>query len=152
MRERMKIVVVSDSHGNVDVLRDIALREGDADIFLHCGDSQVNEAYISPFVSVKGNCDYFMDYPPFRIVDTPYGKIYVEHGNRLFPMGVGTLKELGCSIYLQGHTHIKKLIKEEDIYFANPGSITKPRDGDLGSYLVIHLTKDKVDFIFKTLD
>ena len=42
----MKIVVVSDSHGNVDVLRDIALREGDADIFLHCGDSQVNEAYI----------------------------------------------------------------------------------------------------------
>lgn len=151
MLEKMKVVVVSDSHGNVDVLQDIVLREQDATIFLHCGDSQVPEAYLSPFVAVKGNCDFFMDYPPYRIVNTPYGKIYVEHGNRLFPMGVGTLKELGCKIYLQGHTHVKKLVQEDGIYFANPGSITKPRDGDVGSYLVLELTKEKVEFTFKTL-
>ena len=151
MLDKIKVVVVSDSHGNVDVLKDIALIEQDASIFLHCGDSQVPEAYLGPFVSVKGNCDFFMDYPPFRIIDTPYGKIYVEHGNRLFPMGVETLKDLGCKIYIQGHTHVKKIVNIDGIYFANPGSITKPRDGDQGSYLLLTLTKDNADFQFKTL-
>ena len=147
----MKIVVVSDNHGKIDDLDKVRMQENNVDIFLHCGDSQLPEQLIYPFSAVHGNCDYFDDYPQFRIVPTPYGNIYIEHGNRMFPMSVEMLKEKGCIVYIQGHTHKKKLEKIEDCYFVNPGSISRPRDGNVGTYLVINATKENIEFIFKTI-
>ena len=59
----MKIVVASDNHGDLEVLKRIVLANQDASLFLHLGDSQMFDYEISPFIGVKGNCDYGKDYP-----------------------------------------------------------------------------------------
>ena len=51
----MKIVVISDNHGDKDVIERIVNIHKDADLYLHCGDSQMFDHEIYPFISVKGN-------------------------------------------------------------------------------------------------
>ena len=80
----MKIVIVSDSHGNREILEKIVLQNPSANIFLHAGDSGLCKLEISPYVSVKGNCDYESDFPDKLIIKTPYGNLYMTHGNRLY--------------------------------------------------------------------
>lgn len=145
----MKICVVSDSHGDREILQSIRFRHPDCHIYLHLGDSQLDEQWIAPFVSVKGNCDSFCDYPHFRIIDTPYGKIYAEHGHRTGRVDVDFLKRNGCKIYLSGHTHVHALEKRGEYIFANPGSLTRPRDGTNGTYLLVELTETSANFLFR---
>ena len=40
------------------------------------------------------------------------------------------------TILLHGHTHLKILEEREDFYYLNPGSVSIPKDGDMGSYMV----------------
>ena len=49
----MKIVVTSDCHGRVDILKRIATREKDAYLYLDAGDSEREERELLPFLSVK---------------------------------------------------------------------------------------------------
>ena len=58
----MKIIVVSDSHGNYSLLNEIYLKHFDASIFYHLGDSQLPEYMLHSYCGVKGNCD-FIDLP-----------------------------------------------------------------------------------------
>ena len=69
----MKIVVVSDSHRNQNVLYRIVDMNKDADLFLHVGDSELTEDEISPFVSVKGNCDRDYRFKTSLEIDTDPG-------------------------------------------------------------------------------
>ena len=61
----MKIIVVSDSHGNVDELSRIVLMNGSADIVVFCGDGyrdiqSVRGMYPDKmYVTVKGNNDWY---------------------------------------------------------------------------------------------
>ena len=61
----MKIIVVSDSHGNYSLLNEIYLKHFDASIFYHLGDSQLPEYMLHSYCGVKGNCD-FIDLPTTR--------------------------------------------------------------------------------------
>ena len=49
----MKICVVSDSHGDREILRKIYLSNPNCDIYLHLGDSQLEEYLINPFDKSK---------------------------------------------------------------------------------------------------
>ena len=147
----MKICVVSDSHGDREILRRIYLSNPNCDIYLHLGDSQLEEYLINPFVSVKGNCDYFLDFPSFRIIKTPYGNIYCEHGHIHGKGNISLLDQFDSKVYLYGHTHIHLLEQIKDYYFVNPGSVSQPRDSTNGTYLIIECSKDKIEFEFKEL-
>lgn len=147
----MKICVVSDSHGNREILEKIYQINPCCDIYLHLGDSQLEEYLIHPFVSVKGNCDYFLEYPNFRIVDTPYGKLYCEHGHIHGKGNISLLNQYGCKVYLYGHTHIYKLEQIGDYYFVNPGSASRPRDDSNGTYLIITCNEKEIKFEFKEM-
>lgn len=89
----MKIVIVSDSHGNREIIEKIVLQNPSANIFLHAGDSGLCKLEISPYVSVKGNCDYESDFPDKLIIKTPYGNLYMTHGNRLYEINSHTLEK-----------------------------------------------------------
>ena len=147
----MKIVIVSDSHGEVDLLRRIVSQHGDADVFLHAGDSQLPEEYLHPFVSVRGNSDVFLPYPAFRILKTPYGNFYCEHGHLRGKATPGFVKLNQCVGYIYGHTHIKKDELIDGIRFINSGSLTRPRDDDYGSYIVMECSKDECNITFVKL-
>lgn len=144
----MKIVIVSDSHGEVTLLRKIVNQHLDADIFLHLGDSQLPEQYLHPFVSVRGNGDYFLPYPNYRILKTPYGNFYCEHGHLRGRIDSSFVKFNQCIGYLHGHTHCKRHEIIDGIHFINPGSITRPRDSNIGSYIVMIATENSLDIKF----
>ena len=77
----LRIVVVSDSHRNTQVLERIASLEKKSDLFLHCGDACDLPQNIKPFISVKGNCDFLFDYPESLTLNVPpVGEIYLFHG------------------------------------------------------------------------
>ena len=146
----MKIIVVSDTHRDYECLRKLRQLHNDANMFLHLGDSELPSYMLDGFASVKGNCDYFEDYPENKIVKTLYGNIYMEHGHR-YTLTDNYIKSKNCIIFLSGHTHAHSLRKIGDCYAANPGSLIKPRDNTNGTYLIIELEDGKVEFIFKEL-
>jgi len=146
----MKLLVVSDSHNNNDLLRKIATKHNDCDYYIHCGDSQSSKEEIHPFVSVKGNCDYFSsDYPKNMILTSPLGKVYIEH-IPFYQTYISELKRKGFVLYIHGHTHVKRDEVRDGIRIINPGCLAYPRGEGL-SYCVINITK-KIDVKFYELE
>ena len=142
----IRILVVSDSHGDVNLLHDLFLKYQHFDYFLHLGDSQIPPSLLEPFISVKGNCDFGNDYPKIRTIVTPYGKIHMEHGNSIRE---SVFSDESIRIFLCGHTHIGTLqTLPSGAYFVNPGSLTRPRDGRYGSYLTIEWDEKGPKFEF----
>ena len=150
----MKIVVVSDSHSNLTVLNDIVMKNYDADVFYHLGDSELPEYLLNSYTCVRGNCDY-NDFPREKDCILEGFKIHLEHGNSLnFAINPEQyIKEKKCDIFLFGHTHKKYVNKIWSTYVFNPGSITRPRDSEIGTYLVLYLAKGQpVKHEFKSLE
>ena len=148
----MKIVVASDNHGDQEVLGRILLANPDADLYLHLGDSQLPHYEISPFISVKGNNDYGLDYPHELYFDTPYGKLYMHHGNFVFGITPMLVEQKKCKIFLYGHIHRQRIQKFNDTYVVCPGSTSLPRGNDMPSYLIIEFNEiNEPIFNFKNL-
>lgn len=149
----MRIVVVSDSHGEFDVLRQILRKEEMfTDLFIHCGDSMVSPCDIRTYHVVKGNCDIFSDFPKHLNFDTPLGKIYVMHGE----MGLINMKRLVAQvkpdIIFYGHTHVNSYHNIDGCHCFNPGSVSRPRDGSQGTYLVVEgNSKNNIKWEFKSV-
>ena len=144
----VKILVISDTHGDTSWINELLLSHSDYDFFLHLGDSELPGYMLSPFASVKGNCDYYNDYPPTRTIVTKYGSLYLEHGNHYIDDEYVLSKDV--KIFLHGHTHSHYVRKIDDNhYIANPGSYSRPRDGSNGTFLEIYLSENSVEFKFK---
>jgi len=145
----MKIVVVSDSHRKIEVLKQIVNANPDADIFLHCGDIELPPDYFPQFVVVGGNNDYFGEYPDEKVITVGKHKILMTHSHQyLFHTRVEQLvkkaKRLGCSIVCFGHTHVFLYSQVEDVHVLNPGSCSYPRDMKGPCYAVIEIEEDDV--------
>ena len=146
----MKILLVSDSHGDDETLKKIANKHNDCDRYLHLGDSQSTPDLIRPFVSVRGNCDYYSSkYMPSLKLNSEYGKIYCEH-IPYYQMNIPKLKKEGYKIYLCGHTHRREDDTIDGIRIINPGSIKYPRDGKAG-YAIIEIDDKTVKCKFYDL-
>ncbi len=147
----MRILVLSDSHGNVEnMARCVELVQPNA--ILHLGDCQrdaeaLHRAYPAiPMQTVPGNCDWgALDEPE---VLTEYGgvRILMMHGHT---MGVkaNTLsaiyaaREMDAQILLFGHTHRPLVDYDGSLWVMNPGTIGR---GSPCTYGVITIG-DKVD-------
>lgn len=147
----MKIIVVSDSHGDVEILKEIVRINPNADIYLHLGDSCVEENYLGPFVSVKGNCDYFSSYPEYRIIRTSRCNIYANHGHLHTYVNNAFLKSKDCKIYLFGHTHCHYINQDGEYLYLNPGSVSRPRDNTNGTYMILNINKDEIEVEIKEI-
>ena len=136
----MKILVASDSHGDSNILNDLRNERFDVTYFLHLGDSCIPKYLLDSYCAVRGNCD-FIDLPRFKEIEIEGLKIHMEHGDgfRLNFDKEKYIKELNCDIFLSGHTHKKLATKLGDTYVFNPGSLTRPRDGEKGSYLILEV-------------
>lgn len=150
----MKIVVVSDSHSNLSVLNDIVMQNYDGDYFFHLGDSELPQYLLNNFACVRGNND-FNDLPKERDMVIEGFKIHMEHGNNFnFMMNPDKyIKNKNCDIFLFGHTHKRLATKVYNTYVFNPGSVTRPRDNEYGTYLILTLINGKeIKYEFKTLN
>ena len=133
----MKFLVVSDSHGNDEILQDLYSQYPNMDYYLHAGDSQSSSMVIYPFDSILGNCDYY-DFDRCRRIKTPLGDVFMKH----FPtLRNDETKDVRFFIY--GHTHRYKLKEEDGIIYICPGSVSLPRDGTLGTYVIMNIEEEK---------
>ena len=146
----MKILVVSDSHGDLRNLKEVMCIEKPFDMLIHLGDILRDEEDIRELAGenctvamVRGNCDYFSKEPDTRDFSLGNHRVHMEHGHFL-PGSISSIsykaQELGADIILCGHTHKPLLTKVGDITIANPGSISEPRQGDgVPTYLIMEL-------------
>lgn len=150
----MKILLVSDTHGK-DYYLEEALEKEKPDFLCHMGDVEGSEDYIRtiakcPVAMVSGNNDFWTDLNSEVTFDLEGFRIFMTHGHFYFLYG-GTDKlrlagiRQGASIILYGHTHRPTLEVENEVYVANPGSLTYPRQAGMRpSYMVLFLEKGKV--------
>lgn len=138
----MKILLVSDSHGHNEILKNLVRQYPNMNFYFHAGDSQSSPYEIAPFISVKGNCDYDEDFMDHIKINTPYGNLYMTHKPLINP---NIIKENDIKILINGHTHVPQIKKVEDLYILNPGSVVYPRLDNSPSYMIIDIEKDKID-------
>ena len=80
----MKYLVVSDNHGNREVLETLFNHyRQSVDVMIHCGDSELSaqDSLWEGVEKVTGNCDYDNGYPKTLTIETPLDRIFVTHGH-----------------------------------------------------------------------
>ena len=144
----MKILLVSDSHGDYESLDRLLNMFPNMDLYLHAGDSEQDEFSIKPFISVRGNCDHYYDFQNFLVIPSPQGNIYVQHTPYV---SKSVISKHNAKIVIHGHTHIRRNEKVNDILYVNPGAISYARDKYEGSYAILNIEKNKLEVKFYTL-
>ena len=148
----MKILVLSDSHGNVDNMAR-AVEKEQPRMILHLGDcwsdaERLRRRFPSiPMEQVPGNCDYRSIEPAERLLFIEDKRVMICHGHTL---GVKQsmlragykAEEENLDLLLFGHTHRPMVDMRGKTLFINPGSI-----GDYFHpfYAVVTIENGKVD-------
>ncbi len=129
----MRILVVSDTHGDFHSLNRAVKAQPTAELIIHCGDgaSQVDELRMmypdKKIVAVRGNCDWGSMLPNFEVVEFGGKTIFVTHGHLynvklvLYPL-ICAARENKADIALFGHTHSAMTDYEDGLTVMNPGS------------------------------
>ncbi len=129
----MKILVISDTHGNIHKLKNIIEAEESFDCLIHCGDG-INDLIhvVIPkgvlLITVCGNIDRARGINgQTAIVENINGyKFFITHGDMFGAhqdiTGVWSeAKRLGCDIACFGHTH-RPMNDDAGPYMFNPGA------------------------------
>lgn len=158
----MKVLIISDSHGKNDDVKQVIEQVGDVDMMLHLGDVERGDDYIRSIARcpedqvyfVSGNNDYNLDLPYERELTICGRKVFMTHGHRFYVNGgVDHLreyaKEMHYDIAMYGHTHRPYLEQGDDLTILNPGSISYPRQqGRKQTFLIMEIDEktDKIEF------
>ncbi|WP_342558801.1 metallophosphoesterase [Metasolibacillus sp. FSL K6-0083] len=151
----MKILVMSDTHGDAEVIRHVRNQHEDIDVLIHCGDSELSyeHPHLAGMIRVRGNCDHTdTRFPDEQVVSHGDVKIFVTHGH-LFQVKSSLLnltyraKELGATICCFGHSHLLGAEMIDGILYINPGSLLMPRGRREQSYVV--LRKEHTKYIIE---
>lgn len=142
----MRILVISDSHGDEHSLALAVLAQPGASLIVHLGDGERDMDNVAAqfpameIVQVRGNGD-IASLAELTVVKTAGDKrLFCAHGDTFgVKNGGGGLekaaKKAGADIVLYGHTHEPVTRFQDGIHYMNPGSIR------LGSYGVVDITK-----------
>lgn len=149
-----KVVIVSDNHGR-DVLDDIVAMHPDADAYIHCGDSEMNNYEVKDFVHVNGNNDYYGNFPNEATIKVGKVGIYITHSH-LFSYHKRLERILkraqahDCQVACFGHTHMVLMKEVEGVLMLNPGSLRYNRDYSNTGYMILTWEDDQpfqVEFV-----
>jgi len=140
----MKILVMSDTHGDAEIIQTVKSRHPEADVVIHCGDSELDydHPYLEGIKRVRGNCDRDKRFPDEELFEVEGKKIFVTHGH-LFNVKSTVMnlfyraKEVEADAVFFGHSHVLGAELVDNALFVNPGSLLKPRGMDKKSYAVV---------------
>lgn len=143
--KKMKILIVSDSHGLQKELQEIKKRhQHEVDLFIHCGDSELNidDLSLEGYVTVRGNCDFNAPFPEEVLKEFSGKKIFVTHGHHYSVKSslqklLYRAKEKNANIVCFGHSHLLGAEFIENILFINPGSLRLPRSRQEKTYCIL---------------
>ena len=142
----MKLLILSDSHGNVDNM----VRAADLTaprMILHLGDCWRDAEKLRelrpeiPMEQVPGNCDCRPYEPTEKLLCLEGRSVLLCHGHtygvkQSLTAALFAARERQVDLFLFGHTHRPFLDQRDGIWFLNPGSIG---DWAAPSYAVVEL-------------
>lgn len=160
----MKLMIASDIHGSAKYCKELlgAYHKEQPDKLVLLGDILYHGprndlpaeyapkeviAMLNPMAEhllcVRGNCDTEVDQ---MVLDFPvladYGvlfdgdtTIYITHGHVVSPEH--PVKGCKGCLLLGGHTHVPTVIEKEDFVYANPGSVSIPKENSPHSYMML---------------
>ena len=145
----MRLIVFSDTHGNLAVIDQIITSNPISDHFLFLGDGIKEFEIVSMkypekhFYSVIGNCDKG-GAPEEAVVEIYNTRIYMAHGHLLGVRNsldrlIDNARAAKADIALFGHTHIRYYQQDKGLYILNPGSAFLPEDDLPPSYAFIDI-------------
>ncbi|MGL5278946.1 MAG: YfcE family phosphodiesterase [Cetobacterium sp.] len=138
----MKILIITDSHGNTNKIYDIISQEN-PNIVIWTGDHSWDGEECSfafpdiKFYIVRGNCDIFdRKFNDDEILDIDGIKIFITHGHLYnVKKEMYTLEAIAEKYSVDavcfGHTHIPYYTERNGIKYFNPGALKDNRYGVL---------------------
>jgi len=129
----MRMLVLSDSHGNYPLALKAIEKAGRVDRIVHLGDgiedARIIEEIVGfPIIKVPGNCDLSAPEPRELLTVSGGVRILATHGDAYHvKSGLTALHRRAVSqearVVLYGHTHIALAEEMEGILFVNPGCL-----------------------------
>lgn len=146
----MRVLVMSDSHGNDTAVKAALAKEPAASVVIHLGDGAREAQRLAAadqsrtWHVVCGNCDVMSDVPYRKIIRLGGQTLYLTHGhNERVKSGLLTLtytaREAEAVAALYGHTHIASTQYDGGVLLFNPGSL-----GYSGSYGVLEIGDGRI--------
>ncbi len=140
----LKVLVMSDTHGDAFVIDQVIKNVGLVDAIFHCGDSELDVQHesLQSIHIVRGNCDMDSSFPNEVITEIKGTKIYMTHGHlfqvkdTMIPIKLRA-QEVGTDVVLFGHSHLLGAEILNGTLFLNPGSLTFPRGRKEKSYAIV---------------
>ena len=153
----MRILVLSDTHGDARSLMRALQQQPNAEMIIHCGDGRDQIELLEKsfpdkqIVAVRGNCDAGRAYRTEQLVTVNGKTIFVTHGHlfqvKFSPYNlICAARERGADIVCFGHTHNAMCEYQDGLYILNPGSC----HGYRASYGYIDIT-DKGDIVTRAV-
>jgi len=153
----MKILVISDTHGDIDKAKKVIRENEGVNLIIHLGDYFRDAEKLStlfpdiPIEYIYGNSDFMIgDVPDEKILEYFGKKIFITHGHRYsvkwdYDKLYRKAEEMKLDVVLFGHTHVADVKKNGRYFVLNPGSISDPRDDSTESYAIIEIDDEGVN-------
>lgn len=136
----MRILVLSDSHGQAKAMQKAIEAQPTAEAVIFLGDGYRDFEYCKKIIgdrriyAVKGNNDFYCEYPLRQIINEGGKNIYISHGHYEYVKStlsslLTKAKESNCKIALYGHTHTQKTDYYGGIHLFCPGALYKNEYG-----------------------
>lgn len=171
----MKLLIASDIHGSLTFCERLVERYREekcdklillGDILYHGPRNDLPEGYnpkgviallngmSNEILTVRGNCeaevdDMVLDFnvlAEYAILYHGNRMLFLTHGHKFNPQNMPKLKK--GDVLFNGHTHVSKLEEIGDILYANPGSVSIPKENTPRGYMIV----DDEKVIHKNLD
>ena len=129
----MNILVISDTHGNVQRAFAAFADSEPVDMIIHLGDGHaeadiLRNALDVPVINVAGNCDIGSSAPREQVYECEGKRFLLTHGD-IYQVKAGLAKlrqrgvEVAADVVLFGHTHQGMLENCSGMLLVNPGSL-----------------------------
>ena len=152
----MKILIVSDTHGNYLNMKKVLENDPTFDYMFLLGDvlygpdiegydpdrlAELLNDYSSKIFYVRGNCDvtrmdlldFYMD-KDYMLLPIDSINFFLTHGHLYNESHLPS--DIDFDVYMQGHTHIPVMKEVRGKIYLNPGSITLPKGFSKKSYII----------------
>ena len=171
----MKLLIASDIHGSLKFCTELVERYREekcdklillGDILYHGPRNDLPEGHnpkgviallndmSDEILAVRGNCeaevdDMVLDFnvlADYALLFNNGRTFFLTHGHKFNPQNPPKLKK--GDVLFNGHTHVSKIEETEAFVYANPGSVSIPKENTPRGYML--LTDDKI--IHKNLE
>lgn len=153
----MKVLVFSDSHGDITRMKEVIERTSGIEMVIHLGDlvkdaEKIRDIYKELKIEyIAGNNDWFSVIPKEKVLNIEGKRIFITHGDiygvknnysRIIKKG----QELGVDLVLFGHTHLPYENYVDNLILINPGSITLPVSSSGPTYCILEISPSGIGF------